>query len=231
MITPELAQLISEAIESELIDVHTNLAATIVTYDPATKTATIQLDIKRLLEKLDGSMVTEDMGILQNVPVAMPGSATSYMAFMLYPGDTGHLQCSESSIDQWRTKGTLTSPADVERHGLTGFFQPDWRPITKMITDALTMGAVFGAIGGFQVRANPSGIEITSGGLPASVGGAVCMSIKNDALWIAMQAFFNTWGGAIHVPDGGQAMAAALATLLASLPTFGATGSTNLKAD
>lgn len=231
MITPELAELISAAIESELIDVHTAIPAQIVVYDPATKTATIQLDNKRILEKDDGTLKTEIMTPIQNVPIAIPGSLTCFMAFFLQPGTPGHLLCSESSIDQWRTKGTLTSPADTERHGLTGFFHPDWRPITALITDVLVQGAVFGNIAGYQVRANPTAIEITSGGLPASVGGYVAMATKVNALWIALQAALNTWGGSPHTPDGGQALAASLASMLAALPTFGMVDSTNLKAD
>lgn len=228
LITPELAEVISEAIDSALLDLHTSIPASIVAYNPATQTATVNIDLTKILEKLDGSLTVEPYTLLQNVPVAIAGSTLHVIAFALAPGDTGHMCFSEVSIDQWRTKGVLTSPGDIERHGMTGYFCPDWRTIAKVLTDTLVAGAVFGAVGGAQVRSNTTAIEITSGGLPASVGGFVAMATKVLAEFTALKAAYDAHTHAYN-PGPGASVPTAVPVPLA--PTPGSTASTNLKAD
>lgn len=225
-ITPELAEVIGAAIDSALLDLHTSLPASIVIYNPATQRATVQLDLTKILEKLDGSYTIEPYTLLQNIPVSILGSTGHVIAFALAPGDTGHMCFSEASIDQWLTKGVLTSPGDIERHGLTGYFHPDWRTIAKVLTDTLVTGAVFGAVGGVQLRSNTTAMEVTSGGLPASVGGFVAMAslVAAELSSIATALSSHTHGG-VTVGFGTSGPPA--------VPPYvpGAVASTNLKAD
>jgi hypothetical protein len=178
MITPEESEVILEAIDSALIDVHTGLPASVVAwYPPPLNTVDVELQTKRMLEKEDGTVTSETLPILLNVPVGIEGSTDYYTSFALAPGDTGFVHFSETSLDQWRAKGIVTSPSDVERHGLSGgVFYPKLRPTTKPLADVLVAGALFGKAAGVQIRATGTAMEVTSGGLPASVGGFVAMA-------------------------------------------------------
>ena len=229
MITPELAQVIQEAIESALIDVHTALPGAVQSYDATTKTCEIELQTKRMLEKADGTYVSEELPILTNVPVAYQGSSDFVTAYTLSPGDTGWVMFSETSLDQWRTKGEVTSPSDIERHGLSGaIFLPTPLPIAKIISDVLTSGAFFGKVGGVQLRASGTTMEATTGGAVSSTGGFVALATLVDLLWSTLDTLFRT--GWTPVPnDGGAALKAAYLLAFPTPPTTVA--SSNLKAD
>lgn len=193
MITPEQAEVIQEAIDSALIDVHTGLPASVaVWYPPPLNTVDVELQTKRMLEKEDGTVTSETLPILLNVPVGIEGSTDYYQSFALAPGDTGFVHFSETSLDQWRAKGIVTSPSDVERHGLSGgVFYPKLRPTTKPLADVLVSGALFGKAGGVQLRSTASAMEVTSGGLPASVGGYVAMATLVYAELVKIAAAIN----------------------------------------
>jgi hypothetical protein len=229
MITPELAEVIQEAIDSALIDVHTALPGAVQSYDAATKTVDVELQTKRMLEKQDGTFTSEELPILVNVPIAYQGSSDYVTAYALAPGDTGMVMFSETSLDQWRSKGSVTSPSDIERHGLSGaVFYPAPLPIAKIVADVLTTGAFFGKKAGCQLRATGTTMEVTTAGAATSVGGFVALATKVDALWAALDTVIRTaW---IVAPnDGGAALKAAYT---AAFPTPPATvTSTNLKAD
>jgi hypothetical protein len=136
-VTPDMAEVIADAIESALIDVHTGLPGAVQSYDPLTQTATIALQVKRTLPKDDGTYATEDLPVLENVPIEFPRSASFAVTFPLAPGDTGLVVFAEMSIDQWRSKGVNTSPGDIGRHTLTGgVFRPGLVPNIKALATA-----------------------------------------------------------------------------------------------
>jgi hypothetical protein len=125
-ITPEQAEIISEAIESRLIDVHTFLPGKVQSYNHNKRTAEVELQIKRTLPKEDGTFVTEDLPILINVLVGQIQAGGFLISLPIKAGDTGKVFFSEASIDQWRSLNTVTSPGDVGRFTLTGaVFSPD----------------------------------------------------------------------------------------------------------
>lgn len=232
MITPEDAQVILEAIDSALIDVHTSLPAVVVKYNTTTKAVDLELQTKRVLETEDGDLKTEELPNLLNVPTVYNGSSQFVTAYALEEGDQGYVVFSETSLDQWRSKANVTSPADVERHGLSGaLFVPCPLTISKIITDALTTGAMFGKIGGVQLRATGTTLEATTNGA-TTADDFVAMATKvNDQLEKLIDLLTgNTTPPWVPAPnDGGTA----LQTVATAIFPLGATdvSSTNLKAD
>lgn len=120
MITPELSQVIEEAIQNELLDVHVSLPGTVQSYDESTKTATIELNIAKLLEDPVGAMISEELPVLQNVPVVFPRTKKAYCYMPIEPGDTGDVIFSETSIGQWRSLGKNCISEEFDRHTLSG---------------------------------------------------------------------------------------------------------------
>ncbi len=165
-ITPTEAEMIEAAIASALIDVHVSLPGKIESYDALTQTATVQLQVKRVLPKTGGGFVTEDLPVLENVPVQFPRTKKFVITFPIETGDYGLVVFNEMSIDQWRSKGENTSPGDIGRHTLTGgVFQPGLSPVPQTILPSVLLGGadisanlVIGLLGdNAQIHITPSG--------------------------------------------------------------------------
>ena len=183
-ITPTEAEMIEAAITSALIDVHVSLPGKIQSYSSSTQTATVQLQVKRVLPKAGGAFSTEDLPVLENVPVQFLRTNAFMVALPLKAGDYGLVVFSEMSIDQGRSKGDNTSPGDIGRHTLTGgVFQPGLMPLAETILPKLAGGTdigddlVIGLIGGTVMRITPGG-EILLGSDTASEAVVLGTSFK-----------------------------------------------------
>ena len=229
-ITPDDAELISEAITSALIDVHVALPGKVQSYNAAEQTAVIELQVKRVLptDSLTTPFVTETLPVLENVPVSFPRTNKFFMSFPIQAGDTGQVIFHEMSLDQWRSKGVVTSPGDIGRHTLTGgVFFPGLSPNAEALTDPVGSDMVMGEIGGNQIRVKLGGaVEVTSGG-GATADDFVAMAAKVKDALDALVAVFTEGTPAIN--DGGAALQAAWKTAAALIGTDVASG--NLKAD
>jgi hypothetical protein len=157
-ITPEQAEVIEEAIESKLLDVHTSLPGVVQSYNSTTQTADIELQIRRTLEDENGELTFEDLPVLQNVRVRFSRSSTYFVAFPLVPGDTGDVFFSEAPTGQWRAVSGVAYPDDVGRHTLSGaVFYPGNSKDSDPLTDSLTEGLKAGVIGGAHVLIKTDG--------------------------------------------------------------------------
>ena len=230
-ITPDAAEMISEAIESALIDVHVALPASVQSYDPVTQTANVQLQLKRMLPKEDGQYATEDLPVLENIPVQFPRTKMFAFTLPIAAGDFGLVVFSEMSLDQWRSKAANTSPGDIGRHTLTGgVFQPGLMPNSEAISDDIADDVVMGEIGGVQVRVKPGGVcEIVTGGGPAAadfvaMAGKVLSEFQN----VASNVDSHTHTVPISGPGGTTPTTPPLVPIT---PAPASVASSNLKAD
>lgn len=235
-ITPEQAEIIERAVESDRIDLHVGLPGRIQAVYPAVAGTRdwgvdVVLEVKRTLPSGDKTYTTEELPVLRNVPVAFQGSNNFFLAFALSAGDQGRVMFCEQSIDQWRTKGDTTSPGDIGRHTLTGgVFVPDLKSIVNAFTDVLTVGAAFGKKGGTQLRATGTTLEATTAGAVASIGGFVALATLVDSLWTVLTTTLDAFIPP-GTPDGGAALAAAMSAAIKGTPAYQNTASKNLKAD
>lgn len=132
-ITPELAEVIADAIEDRLLDVYTNMPGEIESYDPTKQTATIKPSIKRTYP--DGSVV--DRPLIQNVPIIFSRGKKSSLTFPLQKGDPVLLCFSMRSIDVWKAKGGAVDPKDFRKFNITDAFAiPGGSPKTKVLAEA-----------------------------------------------------------------------------------------------
>ncbi len=155
-ITPELAEIIADAIDDRLIDLHTSLPGVIQTYDETTQTATIEIQLQRLLEKADGTLTGETLPVIQNVPVWSYRTAKFFLSLPIEPGDTGDIIFSEASIGQWRAVDGIAAPDDVGRHTLSGAkFYPGLVKDSAVLTDDLSK-ATLGHVGGAKITIDES---------------------------------------------------------------------------
>lgn len=139
-ITPTLEQVIKNAIEARLTDVHTALPGEILSYDPAKQVCSVQPCIMR--KYVTGTIVK--LPVINNVPVVHPRSGSAIIHMPLAAGDKVLLIFAERSIDIWKSQGGCPDPADTRKHHLSdaiaipGFY-PLSAPITVPDPTALTV--------------------------------------------------------------------------------------------
>lgn len=116
--TPSWAQVIKDAIDARLLDVHTAMPGIVDSYDPSTGLASVAPALKRVYL----NDVAVDLPVIKRVPVLMPRAAggTAYVSMPLQQGDAVTLIFSERSLDVWKstTGGSTVDPGDPRKHHL-----------------------------------------------------------------------------------------------------------------
>jgi hypothetical protein len=124
-----------------LLGARVSIPGKVVTYDPATQTATIEAQLKPVRRTTDGEAQTLPL-IMPNMPVAWPRTATGYLTFPLAVGDTGQLIVVDRAIQEWRRLGVATDPVMRHTHNLSdAVFYPGLHPDTTPITPPTSLTA------------------------------------------------------------------------------------------
>lgn len=116
--TPTLAQVIQDAIDAKLLDVHVSMPGTIVTYDAAKQKASVQPSLQK--KYATGKLIT--LPVITNVPVIMPRAGKAFVSLPLKAGDSVLLIFAERSIDRWSQKGGVNDPGDPRKFSLSDAF-------------------------------------------------------------------------------------------------------------
>lgn len=119
---PQLSDVISDAIRSELATVHTSLPGRIVDYDQATQIATVQISVQFSRRGLDDERIPYTPSPLSGVPILWPtGGGGKYSdTWPLERGDEVWVHFAERSIDEWVMSDTsVVTPASVRRFNLS----------------------------------------------------------------------------------------------------------------
>jgi hypothetical protein len=105
----------SAQIEGRLKDLHTCLPGIIVSFDPATQTASVQPAVKRIFTER-GAV---NLPVCVDVPVAFPGGGDFFLTFPVKANDECILLFSERAIDYWHANGGTQLPAEYRLHDLS----------------------------------------------------------------------------------------------------------------
>lgn len=190
--TQKLAEVLLQAIESGLLDVHTCLPARIEKYDEETQKADIAPLLKKKYKFEDTAV---DLPVIANVPVQWP-SANDGAAFIHLPlkvGDLGWVVFAERSIDTWLAgEGDSVSPEDPRHHHLSdAIFMPGGLPFKK----ALTISSADNMI----LKNNNMTIEIDPSGKIKIEGAA------QELLTVIDSFMTNVIGATVIIPGGSSA--------------------------
>lgn len=229
---PELVEVLRVVIDQAQAQMYVALPAKVETFDPIQQTVSAKPLIKRPFVNQDATEGVDDIPTIPGVPVQFPGGGGYFLSFPLVKGDEVLLVFSDNSIDEFMQSNgqTVVDPADLKMHDVTDAFAiPGGRTIVTAIKDIIAGGLVLGKEKGYQLRIGDGAVEVTSKGLPASVGGYVAMAQKVDAMWTALTVFLDAF--VPPVPDGGAALATGMSTALKAVPAYQNSASTNLKAD
>ncbi|HEX5201306.1 MAG TPA: Gp138 family membrane-puncturing spike protein [Actinoplanes sp.] len=134
--TPDLAELLGEAMAATIGRIQTAIPAAVVTYDPARQVVTAKPTVSGRYQDPDTfALVPYPLPTVANVPVAFPSSAGFAITWPLAPGDTVYLVCASRSLDEWKASGAPeTVPQDTRRCDLTDAVAiPGLRPFSQPI--------------------------------------------------------------------------------------------------
>lgn len=208
----------------------------VVSYNPATNTATVKPMVKRALYGLDEEERSfEDLPELPNVPVIFPRAGEYVLTLPVSAGDTVLLVFADVSMAEWRSSGELSEPVDARRHSIgwpvaiPGFF-PDVTPMSPSPLDvaARTGGAVLGQDGGAsRIEISPTGIKLGANAIdfvalatPTQAGLAACMAAANAAI-AGMAALIATFNSHTHLCSAPSVASATPLPQAASGPAAG----------
>jgi hypothetical protein len=120
--TPTIQEVIRRAIEANREELHTALPGRVQKFDKARNTADIIPQLRRALERADGTFQLEDLPIIPDVPIAWPrgGGGSKFITWPLVAGDPVQLIFNERDIGLWREQGEPGAPGDNRCHTLAG---------------------------------------------------------------------------------------------------------------
>jgi hypothetical protein len=129
--TTNLTQILYDAIENKLVNLHTSIPAEIVDYDHTTNLCTVQPLLKR--KYVNNSQSTQ-LPIISNVPIALPRMGDAHLKFPVHKGDEGQLIFCERSIDKWINSGGLIDPEDSRKFHLSdAVFYPGLNSLNNLM--------------------------------------------------------------------------------------------------
>jgi hypothetical protein len=168
--TPTLGTVISNALSSRLLDVHTALPAKVEKYDPTTQTVDVKPTLKPYALAEGNVPEPRALPVITNVPLVFPGAGGFRITFPVKVGDVVLLVFSESSLEAWQSSDGQhdLAPGDFRRHNLSDAIAiPGLHTNAKPWTGASSSAMTLGKDGGPQVVARATGIEL--GGSDADV--------------------------------------------------------------
>lgn len=107
--------VLREAIDARISEVHVALPARVESYDPATQKASVTPLLKKKLR----SGAEFSLGVIDGVPVIMPRSSLGSLTFPISRGDTVLLVFAERAIDNWLSLGGEQPPGDPRKYDLS----------------------------------------------------------------------------------------------------------------
>lgn len=221
-----LADVIREAMNARIADVHVALPASVLRYDSATQTVDVQPTVKDAVPDEDGVLQPRAFPTLPAVPVVWPRAGGFFLTMPIAPGDTGLLVFSELPIDRWRSTGQESGAVNARRHGLgNAVFYPGLSPAGKALSvPAVGDHLALGAEGGAQVHVTPALVNLGEESAADFVALAALVKAEFATLKTALLAAFNAVGA------GGAANGATGASSLASGYTPGEVAASKVKA-
>lgn len=196
--TPSLAQVLRDAIENRLVELHVSLPAKIVTYDPSTQKASVQALIKRTF--VSGESV--DLPVFTDVPVAWPRAGKAWLHMPLKAGDFCQVVFCERSLDEWKTTGASVAPKEMRKHNLSdGWVVPGGYPFASPMSGADDKDVL--------LVHDKTKFRLTSGGKFSMTGngGEELLKILHDFMEVAERATTNTVFGPMRWNEHGEIIA------------------------
>lgn len=170
-----LPQVLEAHHDGRMSDVHTAVPGTIVSWDAATQTATVQPMVRKPILSADGFMTYVTPPQIQNVPCFVLRGGGFLVSVPFVGGDPVWLMFSEQSYAEYLQTGQLSNPRDIRRHGIGYPFAipgpaPDAAHLASVDGSALIVG---------KDGDDSALLRITSGLIQAGLTGTQFVALAN----------------------------------------------------
>lgn len=157
-LNPTEVELLTAAVESGLLDVHTGMPGIVESYDASAQTCDVKPAIKRVIKNPGEARLVESIPIVQNVRVQWPSAGGFWITLPLRKGDYVWLTFSEASDDKFRATGQESEPDDLKRHALgDASCYPIPGPDANKCADASATNMILGKDGGAIITIGEDG--------------------------------------------------------------------------
>lgn len=179
---PDWVDIVREAIRAALVDLHTGLPGKILSFDPATQSASVQPLIKRVFIDPDDETgeVAHEIPPVDHVPIVYPGGGGWSLTWPLVAGDTVYMAFAERSLAGWLASdgSAPVDPREARRHALSdavalATLRPRGRALAGLAFPGMRLGkddgsaeVAFGDDGSVTV----TGAVLKLGGVGAALG-------------------------------------------------------------
>ncbi len=120
--SPDLYQIMKDAIQGELANVWTALPCEVKSYDVEAVTIIAQPLIKIPVKKRDGKIELLTLPPLPDVPIMFSGAGGFTITHPIHPGDECLVIFASRNIDIWWQQGEIQNPFDTRKHDLSDGF-------------------------------------------------------------------------------------------------------------
>lgn len=178
---PELAEVIRDAVENGILEVHTSLPCKVAKYNADTQTVDCKPVVQRAYLDEEDQRRVESLPVIPHVPVCFMGGGGYRVTFPLAVGDLGAIIFFECSADRWLMgDGAEVDPGIDHHHALMdGFFVPGaCRPKKAALSSAPTDEMTMGKDDGVQIHCE-AGV-ITIGDKSGSDYVALAQKVKDE---------------------------------------------------
>lgn len=139
---PELIDVLELWRRNIELELRVSAPATVVSYNPTTQRATVQLGALPVAYVGADTRALEPIEIPE-VPVRWLGTAAGYVTMPLEQGDTGHVLFTDRCLTEWLNKGKPVDPINGRTHALgDAIFEPGLRHKQNVITPATDLQAL-----------------------------------------------------------------------------------------
>lgn len=125
--SPDMLQIINDAIRGELANLWTSLPCIVDSYDADAVTITAQPAIKIPVRNKVGVVELLQLPLLMDVPVMFPCAGGFTITHPIRTGDECFVLFASRNIDVWWQSGGIQNPFDTRKHDLSdgfAFFRP-----------------------------------------------------------------------------------------------------------
>jgi hypothetical protein len=130
-------EAIRAALDAAAARLHTAMPGIVISYDPVSMTAVVQVAIMYEVRDQAGTWAPVALRPIPDVPVMMAGGGGFSATFPLAPGDEGWLVFAERCIDGWWQSGGIAVQAEHRMHDLSDpAFFPKVRSKPKALNPA-----------------------------------------------------------------------------------------------
>jgi hypothetical protein len=139
-----MRQVLESFILERFSELHTAMPGAVDSFDVSKQTANVKLLLKRKVQREDGTVADESLGVAVNVPIVWPAAGGFRLTFPLKQGDGVLIIFAEASIDLWQELGGEQATDSRRFHLADAIAVPGLLSTKKhggFSADAMTLGS------------------------------------------------------------------------------------------